>query len=87
MTAVDERLLLAAAQMLDRLDAQRMREDSLFTQGFKLGYAHGYDIGLAHGIEWLAEEWRVDRMASSWPSYAELQRRRGEAPPSPERSL
>jgi len=67
--------ILAAAQMVDDLDAQRQRENDAFRAGFELGFHHGVDVGHGHGraetLEWL----RVDRPGPNAPSLAELLRR------------
>jgi len=59
VTPAETAALLAAAALLDALDAQRLREDDAFAAGFRLGFGHGYDVG--HGraeheaeVEWAA---------------------------------
>jgi hypothetical protein len=79
--------LLAAAEIADDLDAQRRREDSAFTEGFRIGYQDGYGVGYAHAHKEMAEQWREVaeqvRRTAHRPTYDEVQKRREELPDMP----
>ncbi|MGH8867919.1 MAG: hypothetical protein ACRDYU_07970 [Actinomycetes bacterium] len=64
--------LLAAARLVDELDAQRHREDLAFRDGYLLGWTAAYAVGYAHAEAVLDRDWA--RLAQ--PTAAELHRRR-----------
>lgn len=75
-----QRLAVAAAELVDDLEGQRVREAAEFRAGHALGFAAGRDVGYGAAERDMAHEWRavaehVRRIASS-PSLAELEARR-----------
>lgn len=84
-STIDRRHLLAAAQLLDDLDAQSQRERQMFDDGYRAGYEAGHLVGQAHAEEDMRLAWaelaqRIRRTANR-PTYDELARRRAEAGP------
>lgn len=82
---IDHRHLLAAAQLLDDLDAQRQRERLMFEDGYRAGYEAGHRVGQAHAEEDMRLAWvelakRIRRTANV-PTYDELARRRAATGP------
>ncbi|MER5647297.1 hypothetical protein [Streptosporangium sp. NPDC002524] len=82
---IERRHLLAAAELLDDLDAQSQRERLMFEDGYRAGYEAGHRVGQAHAEEDMRLAWaelarRVRGLAST-PTYDELARRRAAAGP------
>ncbi|MGV9600798.1 hypothetical protein ACWDR1_29475 [Streptosporangium sandarakinum] len=65
------------------LDAQHRREQLAFSEGFRIGYADGYDVGYGRAHAELAEEWHRVYVAvqehARRRTFAEILRNRGEA--------
>ncbi|WP_433138700.1 hypothetical protein ACQPZ8_37430 [Actinomadura nitritigenes] len=75
-----QRLAVAAAEMVDDLDAQRAREAAEFRAGYELGFAAGREVGYAQA-EWdMHRAWAaLAAKVRAWagrPTWAELKRRR-----------
>jgi hypothetical protein len=62
VSAVDDRLLMAAAEMIDDLGDVALRERRIFEQawaaGYRVGYEAGHDVGHRRAHAEIAEDWR-----------------------------
>ena len=78
--SIDTAALLAAAELVDDLDAQRDREAEAFALGFRLGYGHGRDVGYGRAYAEQEQEWaafaRNIRAQREYAPGSELMRRR-----------
>jgi hypothetical protein len=84
VTAVDDRLLFAAAELVDAIGDQAERDQASFAAGFRYAarvfFDHGIEVGRAQAHHAVDENWRRLAMElgiiARSPSFAELERRR-----------
>jgi flagellar biosynthesis/type III secretory pathway protein FliH len=55
--AVDPATVEEMRRLVSDLDGQHRREQAAFAEGFRLGYADGFDIGHGQAHRELAEDW------------------------------